>query len=94
VQKLVGFLINALLGALINRIQLWWAARQAAYYKQEAEVAKQKLDSLKTGMTVEASVLAAAAAVAADAEKKRSDNAALMAELLERAKRRKGEANA
>jgi hypothetical protein len=88
-RNILGFVINALVGVLFDRIRMWWNARQAAYYKQQAEVAQQKLSSLQSGLTVEAAVLTAASTAVQEAEKKRSDHEAMIEELKARAKRRK-----
>jgi hypothetical protein len=94
VNAILSFVINALLGAVLDRIQLWWNARQAEYYRRQAEVAKQKLDSLKTGMTAEESVLTAAVTAVTSAEAQRNKHDAMIEELKARAKRRKGQSDA
>jgi len=56
---MVTNVIKFVLGALWNRVVLWWTRRRLAQAQAAHQVAVQKFDSLQTGLHVESVVLAA-----------------------------------
>lgn len=86
--KILTVLGNVFLNLILNRIQLWWAKRQAEYYRRKAEVEKRRLESLKSGQAAEAEIEEAGDTVLAHA-KKASSYEAKLEELRRRAEERK-----
>lgn len=54
--KILTVLGNVLLNVIIHRIQLWWAKRQAEYYKRKAEVHRKRQESLQEAQAAELAI--------------------------------------
>lgn len=54
--KLLTIVVDVAVSVLISKIQLWWAKRQAEYYKRKAEIEAKRLESLKEGNAAEEAI--------------------------------------
>lgn len=81
--------VSVIANVVVHRIQMWWAQRQAEYYRYKAELEKKRLESLKVGKAVEEDIVKAGSA-AADHEHSAATWDEKVAELARRAEARNG----
>ena len=86
-MKILTMLGNVFLNIVVQKIQMWWAKRQAEYYKKKAEVETHRLESLKEGKATEEVIKKSGDTAILNAEKHKQ-YADRIAELQRRAEER------
>lgn len=55
-ERLLGMVGSFLLNFIWGRVQLWWAQRQAAYYRKKSEIETRRMQSLQEGKAAEEAI--------------------------------------
>lgn len=68
-ERIAAALASFLLNFIWGKIQLWWAQRQAAYYRKKSEIEQRRMQSLQEGKAAEEAISQAGDTVVLHANK-------------------------